>query len=192
MNNSSYNSSYNSSHTYNSLRNSCKDAVTYNDVLPNKALKLIQHEIYKLKFNTLPKPCIQGKHFTIIMHGGKILACETNCNLGKPTNYITRRVNTTTDYYTRHSEIQALHRMRKTIIKKRKMNSLLVINFKIGHDLSIKNSCCCKACTETLIRLGVTKVIYSLDDGSFVKKNLDDLKEIAKPSKGTVYKNVYM
>ena len=163
----------------------------YSRILSSKVVKIIEMEREKLKCQLNQGNTIQSKHYTIIMQGGKVLSCETNCNLGKPTNFITRRVNTNSNYYTRHSEIQALQRMRKTIIKKRKMNSLLVINFKLSNDLSIKNACCCTSCLETLCRLGINKVVYSLDNGSFVKMNVEQIKKIAKPSKGSLYKKLY-
>lgn len=128
---------------------------------------------------------IVPKNYTIVSQGGKILSFETNCNFGKSSNYISRRAGTVSKYFTLHSELKALHRLRKLFLKKRKMNTINVINFRITHDLSIKNACCCKACAETLLNLGIQNIIYSQDDGTFIRSKVRDIINTTTYSKGS-------
>lgn len=121
---------------------------------------------------------------TIIIIKGKIQCYAISCPLGRPSNYISRKVRTDKNIITRHSEIQALQLIRKNMLKKRKNNAVTIINFR-STVTGIKNSCCCIPCMETLSRLGIQRIVYSTDDGTFVKTNVEKLKEIAIYSRGS-------
>jgi hypothetical protein len=147
----------------------------------------IPKKVYHL-INSIIENEDSSKNYTVIVNGGVILSYASCCNKGKPSNYISRRAHTCDHYFTRHSEIQALHKLRKRLYKKRKINSLLVINFRINNKKEIKNSCCCLSCSTTLFRIGITKIIYSNDDGKFLFSSITDLLNISKYSKGTKLK----
>lgn len=126
----------------------------------------------------------KGKNLTIIYKAGKILVSKTNCNLGKPTNYICRKTNVINNYITRHSEVQAIACIRK--LKKRKIHNLTIINVRFTSEGEIKNSKCCSLCAKLLKRFGIKEVIYSNDKGYFIKEKIDKIIETALPSKGTL------
>lgn len=123
-------------------------------------------------------------NWTIVSKGGKIISAHHCCNLGKPTNYICRQVNIVREYATRHSEVQALSRLKKIITKTRKINDLKIINFRLNKHGEIKNAKSCMACTKVLFRLGITNIIYSTDDGIFVKEKIE---EVLKNTKYSTY-----
>jgi hypothetical protein len=126
-----------------------------------------------------------AKNWTIIYKGGKIIVAKPSCNLGKPTNYICRKTNVIDNYITRHSEVQALACIRK--IKKRKIESKLnIVNVRFSRDGEIKNSKCCSLCAKVLHRFGIKEVIYSTDNGNFVKEKINILLESSLPSKGSL------
>lgn len=123
------------------------------------------------------------KNWTIVIKGGKIISADYCCNLGKPTNYLCRKVNVVKEYGTRHSEIQALSRIKKILDKERKINSIKIINFRITVNGEIKNAKSCLACTKVLKRLGISDIIYSDNDGNFIKDKVDNVLCDAKYSK---------
>ena len=126
-----------------------------------------------------------AKNWTIIYKGGKIIVAKPSCNLGKPTNYICRKTNVIDNYITRHSEVQALACIRK--IKKRKIESKLnIVNVRFSRDGEIKNSKCCSLCAKVLHRFGIKEVIYSTDNGNFVKEKINILLDSSLPSKGSL------
>jgi hypothetical protein len=110
------------------------------------------------------------------MKGGKIISTNYNCHLGRPTNYICRKVNIVKEYGTRHSEIRAFSLLKKTLMKERKINSIKIINFRLNNSGEVKNSKPCKACAKVLERLGVSEIIYSDDHGRFIKDKLKNLQ----------------
>jgi hypothetical protein len=124
-----------------------------------------------------------NKNWTIITKGGKIISAHHCCNLGKPTNYVCRQVNIVKEYATRHSEVQAIAKIKKTLLKTRKINDIKIINFRLSANGEIKNAKSCLACTKVLHRLGITNIIYSNDDGNFVKDKIIDVLNHAKYSK---------
>lgn len=125
-----------------------------------------------------------AKNWTIIYKGGKILVAKPSCNLGKPTNYVCRKTNVTKEYASRHSEIQVLGCLRK--LKKRKIDNIRIINIRFSNEGEIKNSKCCSLCAKVLKRIGVKEVIYSTNDGYFVKEKINTILETAIPSKGSM------
>jgi len=125
-----------------------------------------------------------AKNWTIIYKGGKILVAKPSCNLGKATNYICRKTNVTNNYITRHSEVQALACIRK--IKKRKIENISIINVRFSREGEIKNSKCCSLCAKVLQRFGIKEVIYSTEEGKFVKEKIDKIMETALLSKGSL------
>ena len=135
----------------------------------------------------MKKPDSIAENWTIICKGGKILVAKTSCNLGKPTNYICRRTNVIENYITRHSEVQALACIRK--LKRRKVDNINIINFRISREGQIKNSKCCSLCAKVLERFGIKEVIYSTDNGYFVKEKINKIVETALPSKGSLKKH---
>lgn len=125
-----------------------------------------------------------AKNWTIIYKGGKIIVAKPSCNLGKPTNYICRKANVIDNYITRHSEVQALACIRK--IKKRKIETINIVNVRFSRDGEIKNSKCCSLCAKVLHRFGIKEVIYSTDNGNFVKEKINILLDSSLPSKGSL------
>ena len=125
-----------------------------------------------------------AKNWTIIYKGGKILVAKPSCNLGKPTNYICRKTNVIKEYASRHSEIQVLGCLRK--LKKRKIDNIRIINVRFSIEGNIRNSKCCSLCAKVLQRIGVREVIYSTNDGYFVKEKIDSIVETSKLSKGSI------
>jgi tRNA(Arg) A34 adenosine deaminase TadA len=125
-----------------------------------------------------------AKNWTIIYKGGKILVAKPCCNLGGPTNYICRKTNVTNNYITRHSEVQALACIRK--IKKRKIYNITIINVRFSREGQITNSKCCRLCAKVLYRFGVKNIIYSTEEGKFVKEKIDKIMETALLSKGSL------
>lgn len=117
------------------------------------------------------------------MKGGKIISADHCCNLGGPTNYVCRQVNVVKEYATRHSEVQAFSKIKKNIKKYRKINDIKIINFRLNYYGEIKNAKSCLACTKVLYRLGVNNIIYSTDEGIFVKEKIKDVLENATYSK---------
>ena len=146
-------------------------------LLPRKILSIIHTDDKELL------------NYTIIMRGQKILSIESCDNQGHSSTYISRRVGTSKYFTTRHSEIKALHNLRKLLQKKRKINSIKVINFRLVKDhmgnIHIGNSQCCRPCCETLYRLGINTIIYSTNNGDFVKESTSDIMEKTKYSKGS-------
>ena len=128
-----------------------------------------------------------AKNWTIIYKGGKILVAKPSCNLGKATNYICRQTNVIDNYTTRHSEVQALACISRKI-KKRKIDNITVINVRFSRDGDIKNSKCCSLCATVLQRFGIKQVIYSTDDGYFVKEKIDKVVNTSLLSKGSLMK----
>ena len=125
-----------------------------------------------------------AKNWTIIYKGGKILVAKPSCNLGRPTNYVCRKTNVTYNYITRHSEVQALACIRK--LKKRKIDNINIVNVRFSREGEIKNSKCCSLCAKVLNRFGVKNVIYSTEEGNFVKEKIDKIMETSLPSKGSL------
>lgn len=125
------------------------------------------------------------KNWTIIIKGGKIISVDHSCNLGKSTNYICRKSGIINEYFTRHSEIQSLSRIRKTVMKERKINSIKIINFAINANGELKNSKCCLACAKTLRNLGIKNIIYTNEKGNFIKDDIENVLKTAKYSKGS-------
>jgi hypothetical protein len=81
--------------------------------------------------------------------------------------------------------VQALACIRK--IKKRKIESKLnIVNVRFSRDGEIKNSKCCSLCAKVLHRFGIKEVIYSTDNGNFVKEKINILLESSLPSKGSL------
>jgi hypothetical protein len=117
------------------------------------------------------------------MKGGKIISADHCCNLGGPTNYVCRQVNIVKEYATRHSEVQAFSRIKKNIKKYRKINDIKIINFRLNSYGEIRNAKSCLACTKVLYRLGVNNIIYSTDEGIFIKEKITDVLENATYSK---------
>ena len=131
-----------------------------------------------------------AKNWTIIYKGGKILVAKPSCNLGGPTNYICRRTNVIYNYATRHSEVQALACIRK--LKRRKIDNINIVNVRFTREGKIKNSKCCTLCAKVLQRFGVKDVIYSTEEGYFVKEKIDKIVETAIPSKGSLISNRHL
>lgn len=125
---------------------------------------------------------VYAKNWTIIIKGGKIISADYCCNLGKPTNYLCRKVHIVKEYGTRHSEIQALSRIKKTLDKERKIKSIKIINFRINKNGEIKNSKPCLACSKVLQRLDIINIIYSNDNGDFIKDKVNNVLQNAKYS----------
>ena len=121
---------------------------------------------------------------TIIVIGNKIMCYATSCNLGRPSNYVSRRAKTDKIVVSIHAEIKALQLIRRSVLKKRKYKSVVVINFR-STNTGIKNSCCCIPCMQTLNSLGINKVIYSNENGDFVKSNIEKISNIAIYSRGS-------
>ena len=121
---------------------------------------------------------------TIIVIGRKIISYATSCNLGRSSNYVSRRTKTDKIVVSRHAEIQALQLIRKSVLKKRKFKSVIVINFR-STTSGIKNSCCCIPCMQTLNNLGINKVIYSDGNGEFIKSDIKKMSNVAIYSRGT-------
>ena len=124
-----------------------------------------------------------AKNWTIIYKGGKILVAKSSCNLGKPTNYICRKTKVVKGYTTRHSEVQAFGYLRK--IKNRKLNNISIVNIRFSKEGLIKNSKCCLLCTKVLQNIGIKKIIYSTDEGYFVKEDIKSIIKTATLSKGS-------
>jgi len=117
------------------------------------------------------------------MKGGKIISADHCCNLGGATNYVCRQVNVVKEYATRHSEVQAFSKIKKTLLKSRKINDIKIINFRITANGEIKNAKSCLACTKVLYRLGINNIIYSTDEGIFIKEKIKDVLKNATYSK---------
>lgn len=128
--------------------------------------------------------CITHSNFTIIIYGSQILSIAKPNDEGSRDNYISRRAKTTNLYYSRHCEVVALAStsVRKKILKKRKVNNIWIINFRKDKDGNIVNGCCCLACCKTFESFGISKIVYSNDNGKFIRSNISEVKKIAKYS----------
>jgi hypothetical protein len=84
--------------------------------------------------------------------------------------------------------VQALACIRK--LKKRKIDNINIVNVRFSREGEIKNSKCCELCAKVLQRFGVKDVIYSTEEGYFVKEKIDKIVETAVPSKGSLLKKI--
>lgn len=126
-------------------------------------------------------------NYTIITYGNEILAVATPSVQGSPDNYVSRRVGTSSLFYSRHCETIALanSRVRKIIQKRRKVNNIELINFRINKEGKFLNGCCCLACCRTLERFGINKIVYTDNDGNFIKTTIQNVKQNAQMSRGS-------
>ena len=128
--------------------------------------------------------CITQRNFTFIIYGSQILSIAKPNDEGSRDSYITRRAKTTKLYYSRHCEVVALSAssVRKKILKKRKANNIWIMNFRKDKDGNIVNGCCCLACCKTFESFGINKIVFSNDNGQFIRSRISEVKTFANYS----------
>lgn len=115
-------------------------------------------------------------HITVLTKGGQVIRSSTSSLSGVPRGVLFGR--------SCHSEIGAL----KPYIYKRRYRRLRkcqLWNIRYGQDGSLKGSKPCAECLRVMRMVGITEVIYSTDNGEFVKQSTNDI--ISQYSSGYKY-----
>ena len=115
------------------------------------------------------------RHISALVKGGKILAYGES-SLGGTPYFITDRGRSC------HSEMSVLKCINSNIKNRRKLGKCTLWNIRWTRKGDIVNSKPCLHCQKTLIRIGVKNIVFSTDDGTFVKAKLASLQ--CYPSSG--------
>lgn len=115
--------------------------------------------------------CVNYRHGCIIINRktGEILA--SGCN------HYTNKIN---NYFTCHSEIDALQKVRWIPKCERKNLDLYVVRIGQNND-SLKFSKPCSGCAEAIMKFGIRKIFYSTDENYTTINSMFDLTCEHKP-----------
>jgi len=114
-------------------------------------------------------------HVSALVKGGKVI-CYAECSLGgTPLNFNRGR--------SCHSEL-ALFKIHKNF-KKRKISRYKIWNIRISKDGKILNAKPCLECQKNLLKLGIKTIIFSNEDGKFIKNKLNNIS--CKKSSGFLF-----
>ena len=119
-------------------------------------------------------------HLSALTKGGKVIAYGES-NLGGVPRFCTNRGSSC------HSEMQVLKCIECE--DKRKVRKYIMWNIRWTKSGAIANSKPCINCQKALIEFGLQTIVYSTQDGRFIKCRLDEL--ICKPSSGFLNSSKY-
>jgi deoxycytidylate deaminase len=114
------------------------------------------------------------------MKGGNVIGITRN-TFGGTSNYQSFETPNA------HAEINALKSLSyNTISNKRKMSKYTFISYRIKLDnscnISLDNAKPCYHCTKTLIKYGIKNIIYTDDNGEWVKNKTHKLSNLVMTS----------
>ena len=117
------------------------------------------------------------RHISVLVKGGKIIARGESTLGGKPF-FSGKRGRSC------HSEMSVI-KIINPLADKRKIAKYVIWNVRWSLDGKPVNAKPCKNCQIELIKFGIKTIIYSTDDGTFIKANLYKLQ--CFPSSGFRY-----
>ena len=112
-------------------------------------------------------------HKSALMKGGKVIAYGKSNLSGSPHIPCSRGASC-------HSEMTVLKYLPTT--DKRKIKKYIIWNIRWAKNGEITNSKPCLNCQQTMLGMGITTIVFSTEEGIFVKSKLADL--VCKPSSG--------
>lgn len=115
-------------------------------------------------------------HLSALVKGGKII-CYRDCNLsGRSvfTNKLGRSC---------HSEMNVIKTLK--IRNKRQISKYIIWNIRWNKCGKIVDSKPCLNCKEVLLKIGIKTIIYSTNDGLFIKNKVQNID--SKLSSGFIY-----
>lgn len=104
-------------------------------------------------------------HISALIKGGKVIA-YSECSLAGTPRYCNRGSSC-------HSEIGLLKYI--DINDKRKISKYTIWNIRWSKDGKILNSKPCLNCQKTLIEIGIKHIVFSNEEGKFIKNRLENL-----------------
>jgi len=108
-------------------------------------------------------------HISALTKGGKVILYGES-NLGGVPNCCRSRGSSC------HSEMEVVkHLQNKLNNNDRKIKKYIIWNIRWSKSGEIVNSKPCKNCQESLINIGMQYIVYSTDDGTFVKERIANL-----------------
>jgi deoxycytidylate deaminase len=120
------------------------------------------------------------KHYSGIFHKGKLAQRGSNhlrnCYSGKCSCYST------------HAEIDAVYRLLKSK-PKLDLSNYVVVVIRISRDGTIHNSRPCNQCLDLLVEYGIRRVVWSLDNGTFVWDNPYSMERLHESSGWAAFLN---
>ncbi len=108
------------------------------------------------------------RHMSALVKGGKVVAYGESTLAGKPF---------CADFRGRscHSEMSVLKYINSKIGNKRKISKYTIWNARWTRNGQLVNSKPCYHCQQVLMRIGIKNVVFSTNDGVFVKSKLCNL-----------------
>lgn len=119
------------------------------------------------------------RHISAITKGGKVIAYGES-SLGGASKFSPDKGKSKSC----HSEIAVLKQM--SIEDKRKMSKYTIWNIRWSRDGKVVSSKPCINCQRALLDVGINNIIFSTQDGRFIKDKVSNL--VCKPSSGGTYK----
>jgi deoxycytidylate deaminase len=110
------------------------------------------------------------RHISALTKGGKVVAYGEN-NLGGVPNICDSRGKSC------HSEMEVLKII--STIDKRKINKYIIWNIRWSKKGTIVSSKPCLDCQKAMLNIGLTHIVYSTQEGTFIKSKIIDL--VCKP-----------
>ena len=106
------------------------------------------------------------RHLSALIKGGKVVR-YSHCKLSGVPNCCNTRGRSC------HSEMEVI---KPFVLKNKDMSKYTIWNIRWTRKGEIVNSCPCYHCQQTLLKIGLTDVVYSCDDGTFEKVDLRKMK----------------
>ncbi len=115
------------------------------------------------------------RHISALVKGGKIITYGESSLGGKPYFSPIRGRSC-------HSEMSVLKYISSKLGNKRKVRKYVLWNVRWTRDGKLANSKPCFHCQQVLLNVGINKIVFSTNEGEFIKTNISNL--VCKPSSG--------
>tara|TARA_B100001996_G_scaffold135897_1_gene103457 strand:- start:55 stop:474 length:420 start_codon:yes stop_codon:yes gene_type:complete len=116
------------------------------------------------------------RHISALTKGGKVIAYGES-SLGGASKFSPNRGKSC------HSEIAVLKQLGTE--DRRKMSKYTIWNIRWSRDGRVVSSKPCINCQRVLMECGVKTIVFSTQDGKFIKDRLENL--VCKPSSGGIF-----